>query len=70
MRLYACDRDGFNAEFERTFDGDPHDAILGLYNNRIDMVKIAGPFYDGKAQYKVRVNDETDYYFVEGHQRE
>lgn len=76
MKLYACDKDGFNAEPVNGFDKvkDTRDVfamIPFLYDPSIKVVSISFINPDGTAQIKVEIDDPecdhllTDYYYIQ-----
>lgn len=74
MKLYSCDKDGFNSEPVSDTAGIKHNEVFeiipGLYEDHIKIVSISFVNPDGTADIKVEIDDPecdhllTDYYFI------
>ena len=77
MKLYSCDKDGFNSERvtldpedEKTLVWCPCGVIENTYERHIKIVSIDFCNPDGTADIKVVIDDpecdhlKTDYYFI------
>lgn len=76
MRLYTCDKDGFNAEPVKGCDKIKDESVAFslislLYDPSIKIVSISFYNPDGTAQIKVEIDDPecdhllTDYYYIQ-----
>lgn len=76
MKLYSCDKDGFNAEPVNRCDKITDESVAFsliplLYDPSIKIVSISFNNPDGTAQIKVEIDDPecdhllTDYYYIQ-----
>ena len=75
MRLYTCDKDGFNAEPVKGINifknNGVFEMLASLYDPSVSIVSISFYNPDGTAQIKVEIDDPecdhllTDYYYIQ-----